>query len=103
MPNGTYIADLAREVDGSYEKVGAMLYFRTHDCKVRLDKPTRHAIGKFIPTGKVPEAPMIEGDLFHRGEKVGHIHSQQNEYGDTLYWLRVVKVTGWLNVKLEDK
>lgn len=114
MANGTFIADIAHEVEsysGRYRRIGSILYFRSHECKVKItDVPPvgTNVIGKFRPSEKVPEPPMIEGDLFDKEEKVGHIHSQQNEKGDTLYWMRFTKIlakcdTYWLKVKLEDE
>lgn len=114
MSNGTFIADIAYEKESykrKYIRVGSILYFRSHDCKVKvLGRPpaNQNIIGKFKKSEKVPDAPMIEGDLFYKKHKVGHIHSQQNEYGETLYWLRLTvglpeEGTNWLRVELEDK
>jgi len=116
MANGTFIADIARETEeysGKYERIGAILYFRSHDCKIKITKTPpieKNIIGKFRSSEKVAEAPLIEGDMLLNGEKVGHIHSEQNEIGNTLYWMRfnddiplVHGVVLWLKVKLEDK
>lgn len=110
--NGTFIADVCHEIDGEYEKVGAILYFRSHHCKVKFIKSPpvgKNIIGKFIESDKLPDAPMVEGDLMLNGATIGHIHSQQNEKGDTLYWMRVsihIPAQGvplWIKVKLEDE
>ena len=120
MANGTYIADLAVEeppYSGKYRKVGALLYFRSHEAKVKLTGPIPegvNVIGLFRESEKVQEAPYIEGDLFLKGVKVGHIHSQQDEVGNSMYWMRTdlqcitvkprmqeLKPT-WLAVELED-
>jgi YHS domain-containing protein len=115
VANGTFIADIAHEIveySGKYERIGAILYFRSHDCKIKFTKSPpleKNIIGKFKTSEKVPEAPMIEGDLFVNGGKIGHIHSEQNGVGETLYWMRIEVaipiqgVTLWAKVKLEDK
>jgi hypothetical protein len=119
MKNGTYIADLAVEepaYSGNYRKVGALLYFRSHEAKVKVCRFGNgfiggdNIIGLFRKSDKVDEAPYIEGDLFLNKEKIGHIHSQQNEVGDSMYWLRVNESIRpspdcdiWLTVKLEDE
>jgi hypothetical protein len=120
VANGTFVADIAYEVEPyrkKYHRIGAILYFRSHECKIKLiDFPPtdRYIIGKFKPSEKVPEAPYLEGDVFIKDaaevdRKVGHIHSEQNEVGDTMYWLKfdvcvVIERAHaiWLKVKLED-
>lgn len=113
MANGTFIADIAFEIEeysGRYQRIGGLLYFRSHECKVKLSQNTpvdRFVIGKFRPSEKVPDAPMLEGDMFLKKVKVGHIHSEQDAGGGTLYWMKFndvieVEETVWLRVELED-
>ena len=114
MANGTFIADIAYETEPytkEYHRIGAILYFRSHECKVKLiDFPPtdRFIIGKFKESDKVPEAPYLEGDVFFKDEQVGHLHSEQNEVGDTMYWLKFDALVEpdqgaiWLKVKMEN-
>jgi len=109
MKSGTYISDLAyeqKDYEGKYEKIGALLFYRSASspgtAKIRIDQmfpPEKTIIGKFLSDSesvkkKFDTAPYIEGDMFVRvygnKEKIGHVHSSQNEHGDTLYFLEFI-------------
>lgn len=117
--NGTIIADLCYKDGERFRKIGSLIYFRTHDAEIRLDLiPLRPWVkgedwffGNFITSEKVEEPPYIEGDITapteERGKRVqvGHIHTQDNEVGDTQYILTLfgVPVGIWRKAIMENE
>lgn len=123
MKHGTYIADMAYlNEDGQYRKVGALVFFRgavKPHAKLRIDRQVPvgvNIIGLYLAkseavTKKFNEAPFVDGDMFGviHGEnvKVGHIHSDQNEIGETIYWARFscdmsqANLPAWARIELE--
>ena len=99
--NGSTICDLCYKDGEGYRNIGSLIYFRTHEAEVKLDLLPCRAwkigrewfIGNFMPCEKVPEPPYIAGDIMattdERGNpiKVGHVHTRDNETGETQYYL----------------
>ena len=123
MKHGTYIADMAYLSEfGKYKKVGALVFFRgavKPHAKFRIDRQVPvdvNIIGLYLAKSeevlkKFDEAPFVDGDMFSviHGEliKVGHIHSDQNETGETIYWARFscdmsqANLPAWVRIELE--
>lgn len=105
--------------DQRHRRIGAIVYYRSHEAQVRLDLIPCGAwadgvewfISNFIPSEKVPDAPLIEGDLFAttevRGDHVfcGHIHTRQKDSGDTQYFCKLlgIPVREWIRIRDADK
>lgn len=88
-----------------FSKVGVIFYYRGKkpSIKVRIDKPLYRLdpIGLYLKDSeavkaKFEEAPMVEGDIFARilGNKIkcGHVHSSQNEVGNTMYFIKSTRM-----------
>lgn len=108
--HGTLIANVCYERkedvnpdDYPHRRIGAIIYYRSHEAQLRLDlipagawaDGVEYFIANFIPSEKVPEPPLIEGDLFAttevRGDHVfcGHIHTRQKDSGETQYYAKI--------------
>lgn len=110
--------DVAPE-DQKHRRVGALVYYRSHQAQLRLDLIPSAAwaagiewfIANFIPSEKVPEPPFIDGDLFAttevRGDPVfcGHVHTRQKDSGETQYYARLIgiPVREWIRIRDADK
>jgi hypothetical protein len=93
--NGTVIADLCYRDGERFRKIGALIYYRSHDAEVRLDiipaglwsSGESWFFGNFKEHEKVPEPPFIEGNIVaatqERGKPVtvGHIHTYEDDHG----------------------
>ena len=133
--HGTVIASVCYEQPGDiapgdykHRRIGKLIYYRSHDCQLRLDLIPAKAwsegidlfIGNFQPSEKVPEPPFVDGDLMavteDRGDpvRVGHIWTVQNpdsrKIGDyaadaTQYQLKLIglPVREWARVRFTDK
>ena len=112
--NGTIIADLCYKDGEAFRTIGSLIYFRTHEAEIRLDIIPAKAwatevewfIGNFIESEKVPEPPFVDGDITAVGEvrgkrvKLGHIHTRDNEVGQTQYFFTLfgVPTVAWSKI-----
>jgi hypothetical protein len=131
MNNGSPLAKLAYLKESTWTTFGKLVYFRSHEVRIKLFTLPLWAItnkqwmlGTFTEQFKVEEPPYLEGDIVVKAEgetiRIGRLITYQNETGEKTHYMmnlhavpalrlinalrhaEVEKKTVWLDVSLDD-
>lgn len=100
MTNGSTLARLAYLKDDKWTSFGSVVYFRSHDVRIRLRTIPLWAmindkwmLGTFSPAFKVEEAPYLSGDVIVKGLKadevikIGRVETYERPDGTVVHYM----------------
>jgi hypothetical protein len=130
--NGSPLAKIAYLRDKKWTTVGRLIYFRSHEVRIKLNVLPLWAmmnkqwmLGTFVEQFKVAEPPYLDGDVIVKTEDgdqvIGKLITYQNETGTVTHYMvqlsalpaakvvqamkeaEVDKKSIWLDIRLEDQ